>query len=135
MKKLFVIFWLLYCSTSIAGKLIKLPSGEEIEITGVEHAYAAGANEWVYALHYLADDLSNMDLLCERANYLWPLIEPKVESKGWSYASVRAKKVKEKSSLLLFGSKTIHDVYSIGFKKNEYGKWINSSEECRGNKE
>ena len=75
-----------------------------------------------------------MEVLCQRANHLWPVIEQQVESKGWSWASVKAQKVTEQSDLLLgSGTKTEFTGYAIGFKKDEYGNWVNVGDKCSQN--
>ncbi|WP_261884232.1 hypothetical protein [Vibrio pelagius] len=128
------VLLLLFSSASIAGQMYKLPSGEKIEIIGIEYGYVKGADEWVYTLKYLTNDLSDMEVLCQRANYLWPVVKQQVESKGWSWASVKAQKITEQSDLLLgSGTKTEYAGYAIGFKKDEYGNWVDVGEKCSQN--
>jgi len=116
----------------LANTSHRLPSGEVVEIMGVQHQYAGGSKDWVLTLRYLTDDISDMEKLCERAEYLWPILKPEVEKKGWSYASVKASKPKNTSSSPLV-TKTEYIEYSVGWIKSAEGKWNYINDICPSN--
>ena len=108
---------------------LALKNGETIHIDGIIEMYAGGSKEWILAIQYDTDSLDDKPRLCERAELLWPHLQPLIEKKGWSWGSVRASK-KTTSSILGFFKKTDSIAWAVGFQKVD-GKWRIMNDECK----